>query len=86
MAISFQYVITDNMGLHARPAGLLAKKAKALSSTVTISFRGTGCNARKVIQLMLLEAKKGDILDVTVSGESEVSEADELNAFLGEVL
>ena len=30
----FQYTITDPIGVHARPAGMLAKAAKALDSTV----------------------------------------------------
>ena len=33
----FQYTITDLMGLHARPAGQLAKAAKPLNSTITIT-------------------------------------------------
>ncbi|MCD8090952.1 MAG: HPr family phosphocarrier protein, partial [Clostridiales bacterium] len=34
--VSFNYVITDEVGIHARPAGLLVKAAKAVSSTVVI--------------------------------------------------
>ena len=32
----FSYTITDPVGIHARPAGLLAKAAKAYQSTVTL--------------------------------------------------
>ena len=32
----FTYRITDPVGIHARPAGMLAKKAAELDSTVTI--------------------------------------------------
>ena len=32
----FTYTITDPIGLHARPAGLLVRAARALDSTVTI--------------------------------------------------
>ena len=35
----FTYTITDPSGIHARPAGMLAKAAKALDSTVTIEDR-----------------------------------------------
>ncbi len=31
----FEYIITDPVGIHARPAGLLVKAAKALDSTIT---------------------------------------------------
>ena len=33
----FKYVITDEVGIHARPAGLLVKKAKEFTSTIIIS-------------------------------------------------
>ena len=36
----FEYIITDPVGIHARPAGLLVKAAKALDSTVTIEKIG----------------------------------------------
>lgn len=32
----FSYTITDPVGIHARPAGLLAKAAKAYQSIVTL--------------------------------------------------
>ena len=32
----FQYTIKDELGVHARPAGLLVKLAKQYTSTVTI--------------------------------------------------
>ena len=32
----FSYTIQDELGLHARPAGLLAKEAAKFKSTVTV--------------------------------------------------
>lgn len=36
----FQYVITDEVGIHARPAGLLVKAAKQAASQVKIEANG----------------------------------------------
>lgn len=36
----FTYVITDEIGIHARPAGLLAKEAKQFQSTVMLTCKG----------------------------------------------
>ena len=33
---SFEYTITDPVGIHARPAGILAKEAKGYDSVVKI--------------------------------------------------
>ena len=32
----FEYTITDELGIHARPAGLLVKKAGEFASTVSV--------------------------------------------------
>ena len=34
---SFEYTITDPVGLHARPAGVLAKEAKKYTSIISIT-------------------------------------------------
>lgn len=41
----FTYIITDPIGIHARLAGLLAKFAKTLNSTVTITKTDGGKSA-----------------------------------------
>ena len=37
---TFTYTIQDEVGIHARPAGLLAKKAKEFQSTITMEKGG----------------------------------------------
>ena len=36
----FTYVIKEELGLHARPAGLLVKEVKKFESAVTLSCKG----------------------------------------------
>ena len=48
----FTYTITDPVGIHARPAGVLAKQAKALDSTVTIA-KADGKSAAGTLIAML---------------------------------
>lgn len=68
----FQYVITDPVGIHARPAGLLVKVAKALDSTVTIEkVDGKSAIATKLMAIMGLGIKQGDTVSVTVEGGSK---------------
>lgn len=78
----FQYTITDPVGIHARPAGMLAKAAKALSSTVTISrFDGKAVAADRLMSLMTLGIKQGDTVLVTVEGENEEADAQSMEHF-----
>ena len=68
----FTYTITDPVGIHARPAGVLAKAAKALDSTVTITKAdGKSAAATKLMALMGLGIKQGDTVTVTVDGGNE---------------
>ncbi len=45
----FQYVITDEVGIHARPAGLLVKAAKQAASQVKIEANGKSADAKKLM-------------------------------------
>ncbi|MCC8097583.1 MAG: HPr family phosphocarrier protein, partial [Eubacterium sp.] len=68
---SFNYVITDEVGIHARPAGLLVKAAKAVSSKVMIKSGSRSAAATKLMALMGLGVKKGNEVTVEVTGDNE---------------
>lgn len=68
----FTYTITDPVGIHARPAGLLVKAVKALDSTVTIAKAdGKSAVGTKLMALMGLGIKQGETVTVTVEGGNE---------------
>lgn len=69
---AFEYTITDPMGIHARPAGMLAKAAKAFPATeITISKGGVSVKATQMIRLMSLGVQAGDRVTVSVQGGDE---------------
>lgn len=68
---SFTYVIKDETGIHARPAGVLSKLAKQFSSEIIIEKDKRSVNATKLMMLMGLGIKRGDTVTVTVSGDDE---------------
>ena len=66
---SFEYTITDPVGIHARPAGLLVKEIKGFAgSAVTITKGEKSVNALKLMALMQMGIKCGDTVKVTVEG------------------
>lgn len=78
----FTYTITDPVGIHARPAGLLAKAAKALDSTVTITKAdGKSAQATKLMALMGLGVKRDETVTVTVEGGAEDANAAAMEQF-----
>ena len=78
----FTYTITDPVGIHARPAGLLVKQVKNYTSTITVEKDGKQVNALRLMALMGLCVKKGDAVVVTVEGDDEETAARELEAWM----
>ena len=78
---SFNYVITDEVGIHARPAGLLVKEAKKYESTVTIVKGDRKADARKLMMLMSLGVKCGEEITVEAEGPDEDAAAAGLEKF-----
>ena len=78
----FNYVINDPLGLHARPAGLLAKLAKPYADTViTVTKGSTTVKASQLMKLMSLAVKNGDEVVVAAEGPQEDAAIAELKAF-----
>lgn len=67
----FKYTINNKSGIHARPAGMLAKKANEFESKITIEKNGTSVNLEKLIALMQLEVKYNETVTVTFDGTDE---------------
>ncbi|MDO5547193.1 MAG: HPr family phosphocarrier protein [Eubacteriales bacterium] len=83
---SFTYIITDPVGIHARPAGLLVKQVKNYKSTITIERGEKEANAQKMMALMGLCVKKGDTVRVKAEGADEEQAATELETWFREHL
>lgn len=83
----FQYTVTDPLGVHARPAGMLVKAAKALTSTITIEKAdGKSARATKLMAVMGLAIKAGNTVTVTVEGEDEEADFRTMEKFFRENL
>ena len=83
----FTYTIKDALGIHARPAGMLSKKAKGYADTaVTISANGKTVNLGQLMKLMALGVKQGTEVTITCEGANEEEAAAGLLAFLEENL
>ena len=83
----FTYVVTDPLGIHARPAGILAKQAKAFAdTTITITKAGTTVKATQLMKLMSLAVKNGDEVIVAAEGPSEEAAIAEMQKFFAENL
>ena len=67
----FKYVITDEVGIHARPAGLLVQEAKKFTSTIMFIKGEKSAKATSLMKLMGMGIVKGDEVTIQVDGEDE---------------
>ena len=68
---TFEYTIKDELGIHARPAGLLVKEAKNYESECTITKDGKTKKLTQLMMLMSLGVKQGETVTVTAEGADE---------------
>ncbi len=80
---TFEYTIKDELGIHARPAGMLAKEAKQFSSQITISKKGEekSVDVTRLMALMGLAVKCGQTVEVAVEGEDEAAAFEAMQEF-----
>ena len=67
----FKFTITDECGIHARPAGLLVRRASDFESSIVIEVDGREAPANKLFAIMSLCVNQGDELIITIQGEDE---------------
>lgn len=82
----FKYVITDPEGIHARPAGVLVKKANEFAAKITIQRGGKSADAKRIFAVMGLGVKQQEEITVTVEGDDEAEAAEAMEQFLKENL
>ncbi len=77
----FQYTIKDEVGIHARPAGLLVREASALSSVITVECNGKQAEAKKLFAVMGLGVQCGETVTVKVEGKNEDTDFETIKNF-----
>lgn len=82
----FRYTVKDELGIHARPAGLLVKQAASFQSAITIAKEGKEVDAKRIISVMSLGVKKGQEVILKANGEDEDAAIAALEAFFNENL
>lgn len=82
----FVYIVTDPLGLHARPAGLLVKQASSFSSKVRLFNGEKEADCRRLLAVMKLSVKQDSSLRFIIEGEDEEEAFRALETFCREKL
>ncbi|OXM69227.1 MULTISPECIES: dihydroxyacetone kinase phosphoryl donor subunit DhaM [Amycolatopsis] len=65
---SVELTLTNEVGLHARPAAVLARSLAAIEAEVSVRLGDQEADAHSVLALMALGARKGDRIQVRAGG------------------
>ncbi len=82
----FSYTITDSVGIHARPAGVLVKLIKPFASKCTITKGDKTEELGKLMKVMGMGIKCGDTVVIKVEGSDEAAAAETIENFFKENL
>lgn len=69
MNVSCKVKIKNTLGLHARPATIIAKLLQASKSSVTFTYKKESINARSIMSILMLAASKNSYITITVDGD-----------------
>lgn len=81
-----RYVIKDELGIHARPAGLLVRITSKFNCDIKMKKGTAVMDAKSILGIMGLGAKKGDEIIITFDGTDEAEASEKIKAFLLENL
>ena len=62
------FVITNELGLHLRPAGLLVKAANKYDAAIVIEKGGREVDGKSIIEITALNATKGTSITIKACG------------------
>ena len=61
--------VKNALGLHARPATVIAKLLQGTRSDVSFTYRKETINARSIMSILMLAATKNSSITITVDGD-----------------
>jgi phosphocarrier protein HPr len=79
---NFDYVIKDELGIHARPAGLIVKEAGKFTSSISIQKGEKTIDAKRLFALMSLGVKNDDTISLVFDGDDEDAACEALKQLL----
>lgn len=69
MKIVHKVKVKNKMGLHTRPATTIVKLLQKVRSKVEFSYKYETINARSILGILMLAAKKNSSITITCEGE-----------------
>lgn len=82
---STRLTVTNDVGLHARPAAQFAKAAAAFASDVRLRKNDGEANAKSLLSILALGVGSGDTIELVAEGEDAEEALTDLAALVNQL-
>jgi len=65
----YKVKVKNSLGIHTRPAASIVKLLQPSKSSVFFTYRDETINARSIMSILMLAAKKNSSITITIDGE-----------------
>lgn len=79
------FIITNEQGIHARPATTLVQRANKFKSNIYITFNGVTTDLKSIMGVLSLGVTRGSLVTIRIEGEDEVEALREITKLLNEI-
>lgn len=77
-----EVILTNEHGLHARPASKFVKKTNEFNSDITIVYKDKHINGKSMIEVMGAGLNQDNKITIITEGDDETEAMDEIISFL----
>lgn len=78
------FVISNDQGVHARPATLLVSRANQFDSDITIEFENEKVDLKSIMGVLSLGVSRGSLITIETKGKDEVEAMESLARLIAE--
>lgn len=80
MKLTRKVKVKNSLGLHTRPAAAIVKLLQPRKSSVFFIHKNETINARSIMSILMLAAKKNSVIEIVVEGEDAEATMQHLTA------
>ena len=78
------FVISNDQGVHARPATLLVSRANQFESDITLEYDGEKVDLKSIMGVLSLGINRGSLVTIEAKGDDEVKAMESLSRLIAE--
>lgn len=80
--IEINLILTNKLGLHARPAADFTKLAAKFKSKITLKGKGKTVDAKSILMVLTMGIRQGEQLTIIADGPDEAESIEALKDFV----